>query len=131
MKVKLAFSNILMRGFKTPQICCSCAKNTPSNQDELLCLNKEGRTLYTNKFKFPYCYSCYEKIRKTKIFKDRVRSVQVSNVQTAKYGSFLRKKTLRYIEVNFKNDRYGELFKQANQDGLFDKVLAELQTKER
>ena len=129
MKVKLAFGNILMRGFKTPNICCSCAKNPLSNHDELLCLNKEGRMLYTNKFKFPYCYSCYEKLKKT-LFKDRVRSVQVSNVKKAKYGSFLRKKTLRYIEFDFKNDPYAELFQQANQNGLFDKVLAELQAKE-
>ena len=125
MKVKIAF-NVKRLGFKTPRICCSCANNIGSKFDEILCLKQERSQLYTWKFKFPYCPSCYEKIRKTKIFKDRVRSVNVTNVQKQKYGKFLRKKTLPYIEFTFKNDRYAELFKKANQDILFDTVLNEL-----
>ena len=54
-------------------------------------------------------------------------AVEASTVQKKKYGKLFRKKELPYIEFEFQNNRYGELFKEANSNILFEKVLAELE----
>lgn len=82
-------------------------------------------------FKFPYCMSFLEDLKRRKIFKGKARAVNVSNVMTQKYGRFLRKKSLPYLIFEFKNDKYGELFKEANKEILFEKVLSELKAKEK
>jgi len=53
--------------------------------------------------------------------------VATSIVQKMKYGKMFRKKELPFIEFEFQNEQYGELFKQANSDILFEKVLVELE----
>ncbi|MFQ6080873.1 MAG: hypothetical protein ACE5OW_04300 [Candidatus Bathyarchaeia archaeon] len=131
MKVKLAF---YPSRFRVPQVCSRCAENPPQGYDEIKVMeftDWSGKRWNTWAFKFPYCYSCFEDLKQRKIFKGKVRAVDVSNVMTKKYGKFLRKKKLPYVIFEFKNDKFGELFKQANQDILFDRVLSELEAKEK
>ncbi len=130
MKVNVAMY-FLRRSIVAPQVCCNCLSTSVANHDKLLCLERERSFLHTYTFSFPYCYSCYEDIMKRKIFRDKARAVAVSNVLTKKYGSLLRKETLRYVEFSFKNDGYGQLFKEANKELLLENVLTELQTKKQ
>lgn len=60
---------------------------------------------------------------KKRIFKGKTRAVEVSNVMVQKYSRFLRKRSLPYLIFEFKNNRCGELFKKANEEILFEKVL--------
>jgi len=89
-----------------------------------------GKRWNTWVLKFPYCSSCLKDLKRRKIFKGKARAVDVSNVMTKKYGKFLRAKKLSYIIFDFKNEKFGELFKQINRDILFDKVFSELKAKE-
>jgi hypothetical protein len=126
MKMNVAFY-FIRKTIVAPQVCCRCLNSSVTNHDELLCLEQKGHFLQSYKFKFPYCHSCYENIRKKRLFKGKARAVDVSNVMTKKYGKILRKQTLSYVEFNFKNDQYGQLFKEANRELLLENVLAELQ----
>ena len=49
---------------------------------------------------------------------------------SVRYGRFFRKK-LEYVIFDFKNEKFGEIFKQVNRDILFDKVLSELKAKKK
>jgi hypothetical protein len=53
--------------------------------------------------------------------------VEANFVQSKKYGKLFRKKEAKYLEFTFKNDRYGEMFKEINKELLFDKHFAGLQ----
>lgn len=53
----------------------------------------------------------------------------MSNVIMEKYGKFFRAKKLSYVIFDFKNNKFGELFKQANREILFGRVLSELEAK--
>jgi hypothetical protein len=48
-------------------------------------------------------------------------------VLTKKYGKFLRKEEVNYVEFDFKNDQYGQLFKEANKELLLETYLAKVQ----
>ncbi len=128
MRVEVAF-HFIRQSIVVPQVCCSCLSTSVANHDEILCLEHERSFLHTYKFSFPYCYRCYENIAKIVLFKDKARAVAVSNVMTTKYGTFLHKQTLRYVEFSFQNIGYGQLFKEANRGLLLENVLAELQPK--
>jgi len=131
MKAKIAFHK---KNFLVPRICCRCARNPPYGYDEIKAMeftDFSGKRWNTWTFKFPYCMSCLEDLKRRKIFKGKARAVNVSNVMTQKYGRFLRKKSLPYLIFEFKNDKYGELFKEANKEILFEKVLSELKAKEK
>jgi hypothetical protein len=134
MKVKIALF-FLRKSLLVPQVCCRCASNPPYGYDQIDALVMGGTWggKYKGKwtFKFPYCASCFEDLKRRKIFKGKARAVDVSNVMTKKYGKFLRKKSLGYVIFEFKNDRYGEVFKQANKELLLEKVLSELGAKEK
>jgi len=75
--------------------------------------------------------SCAGEERKSKgmmgMLRGKKPAVATSIVQKMKYGKMFRKKELPFIEFEFQNERYGELFKQANSDILFEKVLVELE----
>ena len=121
MKVKVAFYPAL---FKMPQVCSKCAQNPPSGYDEEKVMEYtdwSGKRWRTWTLRFPYCQSCLEKLRK-KIFKGKAKSVEVSNVETKKVGGFLKKKKIPYLTFDFKNDKYGQLFEEANRDILLDRV---------
>jgi len=47
-------------------------------------------------------------------------------VQTKKYGKLFKRKELEFVELNFVNNKYAQLFIEANKDILLDNVLAEL-----
>lgn len=128
MKVKLAF---YPTRFRIPQVCSKCAKNSPSGYDEVKVIENtdwSGKRWRTWTLKFPYCYSCLENLKKKRLFKGKAKAVDVSVVETKKFGGFLKKKKLQYVTIEFKNDRYGQLFKQTNKDILFDKVFSELKS---
>jgi hypothetical protein len=131
LKVKLAFYPFR---FRTPQICCKCAENPPHGYDEVKVTEFTDWTTKrwnTWTLRFPYCASCLTDIKKRRIFKGKAKAVNVSIVMTKKYGKFLRAKRLQYVIFEFKNEKYGELFRQANRDILYEKVLAELEAKEK
>jgi hypothetical protein len=48
-------------------------------------------------------------------------------VLTKKYGKFLRKEGVNYVEFDFKNAQYGQLFKEANKEILLETYLAKVQ----
>ena len=52
--------------------------------------------------------------------------VEDAMVQTRKYGKLFRRKELDFVELNFVNNEYAQLFIEANRNILLDKVLAEL-----
>ena len=53
--------------------------------------------------------------------------VEANFVRSKKYGKLFRKKEAKYLEFTFKNNSYGMLFKEANENLLFDKYFAGLQ----
>ena len=79
--------------------------------------------------------SCAGEERKSKgmmgMLRGKKPAVATSIVQKMKYGKMFRKKELPFIEFEFQNEQYGELFKQANSDILFEKVLVELEEGEK
>ena len=126
MKVKLAF---YPSQFRIPQICSKCAKKPLYGYDEVKVIEHtdwSGKKWITWTLKFPYCNSCLENLKKKRLFKGKAKAVEGSVVETKKFGGFLKKKKLKYVTLEFKNDRYGQLFKQSNKDILFDKVFSEL-----
>jgi len=128
LRVEVAF-HFIRQSIVAPQVCCSCLSASVASHDEILCLEREHPFLRTYRFSFPYCYRCYENIARAMLFKDRARAVAVSNVKKKGYGGLLGRKTLKYVEFSFKNDGYGQLFKEANRALLLENVLAELQPK--
>ena len=130
MKVKLAFYPHL---FRVPQVCCRCGENSPHGYDEVKITeftDWTGKRWRTWTLKFPYCASCLSDLKGRRFFKGKARAVDASIIMTKKYGKLLRAKKLQYVIFDFKNDKYGELFKQANPDLLFDKILSDLKEKE-
>lgn len=126
MKVNLAF---YPTRFKMPHVCSKCAANPPSGYDEEKVMeftDWTGKRWRTWTLRFPYCQSCLETLRKKKLFKGKAKSVEVSNVDTKKYGGFLKKKKIPYLIFDFKNEKYGRLFEEANRDILLDKVISQL-----
>jgi len=116
-----------------PQICCRCAENPPQGYDEIKVIQNldwTGKRWNTWVFRFPYCASCFRDLKKRRIFKGKARAASVSNVMSVRYGRFLRKK-LEYVIFDFKNEKFGALFKQVNKDFLFDKVFSELKSKKK
>jgi hypothetical protein len=125
MKVSLAF---YPTRFKMPSVCSMCAQNPPSGYDEEKVMEYtdwSGKRWNTWTLRFPYCQSCLESLRKKKLFKGKAKSVEVSNVETKKVGGFLKKKKIPYLTFDFKNDKYGQLFKEANRDILLDQVISQ------
>jgi hypothetical protein len=128
MKVNVAL--YFFRGsIVAPQVCCSCLSTSVAGHDEILCLDLEHPYMHSYRFRFPYCYRCYEDIARSRLFKDRARAVAVSNMKKKGYGSLLGRKTLKYVEFSFKNNGYGQLFREANRGLLLENVLTELQIK--
>ena len=127
MKVVLAFYPIR---FKMPQLCSKCAMNPPSGYDEEKVMeftDWSGKRWRTWSLKFPYCQSCLETLKKKKLFKGKAKSIEVSStVEMKKYGGFLKKKKIPYITLNFKNQKYGRLFEEANKNILLDQVISQL-----
>lgn len=132
MKVTLTFVPSLWR---IPQVCCSCGHNNPPLQqvsvDPIEYTDRRGKSWRTWKVNFPYCTNCLTESRKgTGLFSALMREhapVEANFVQSKKYGKLFRKKEAKYLEFTFKNDRYGEMFKEINRELLFDKHFAELQ----
>ena len=131
MKVILAFNP---HNFRVPPVCCRCGENPPQGYDEIKVMeftDWSGKRWNTWTLKFPYCASCLSDLKGRRLFKGKARAVDVSNVMTKKYGKLLMKKKLSYVIFDFKNERYGELFKETNKDLLFEKVLSEMEAKEK
>lgn len=136
MKVSLAFIPNL---WHVPQICCNCGQNNPPLQqvpiETIEYTDWSGKRWRTWKFNFPYCLSCLSESRKGTSLISALRgqhaSVEANFVQSKKYGRLLRKKEAKFLDFTFKNDQYGELFREANKDLLFDKYFAELQAQEK
>ena len=132
MKVKLAFYPHRLR---VPQVCSRCASPNPPFQyvkeETTENLDWTGKRWRKWSFNFPCCMSCAGDEKKSKgmmgLLRGKKPAVATSIVQKKKYGKMFRKKELPFIEFEFQNEQYGELFKQANSDILFDKVLVELE----
>jgi hypothetical protein len=132
LKVTLAFLPNLWR---IPQVCVSCGQQSPALQqipiETIEYTDWSGKRWRNWKFNFPYCSNCSPLSKKgTSLFsalKGEHAPVEANFVQSKKYGKMFRKKEAKYLEFTFKNDRYGTLFKEANEDLLFDKYLAKLQ----
>ena len=124
MKVMLAF---YPTRFKMPNVCSKCATNLPSGYNEekvMEFLDWSGKRWRTWTLKLPYCQSCLETLGKRKLFKGKARSVEVSNVAMKKYGGLLKKKKMPYLVFDFKNEKYGRLFEEANSAILLNNVLS-------
>ena len=132
MKVTLTFVPSLWR---IPQVCCSCGQHNPPLQqvpiESIEYTDRSGKSWRTWKVNFPYCTNCLTESKKgTSLFSALMREhapVEANFVQSKKYGKLFRKKEAKYLEFTFKNDRYGELFKEINKELLFDKHFAGLQ----
>ena len=132
MKVTLAF---LPHQWRIPQVCCNCGQNKTHLQqvaiETIEHTDWTGKRWRNWKFNFPYCTNCLSESKKgTSLFsalKKEHAPVEADLVQSKKYGKLFRKKEAKYLEFTFKNDRYGELFQEANKDLLFDKYFAGLQ----
>lgn len=132
MKVTLAFIPNLWR---IPQVCCNCGqKNLALQQipiETIEYTDWSGKRWRTWKFNFPYCTNCSPQSRKgTSMFsalKGEHAPVEANFVRSKKYGKLFRKKEAKYLEFTFKNNSYGKLFKEANENLLFDKYFAGLQ----
>lgn len=114
-------------------VCVNCERNVPpfkmiATEVKGARLDKVWRRVhYLN---FPYCKACVDDLVKGRLklkgsFFRKKMPVEASPVMVYYYGKFLRKKKLEYIDFEFTNERYGRLFTEANQDLLFEKVLAE------
>jgi hypothetical protein len=111
-----------------PQVCSKCAENPPMGYDAeevMEYTDWSGKRWRTWTLKFPYCQSCLATLRTKKLFKGKAKSVKVSNVETKKYGGFLKKKKIAYVTFDFSNTKYGRLFEEANKDIQLDEVLAD------
>jgi hypothetical protein len=132
MKVTLAF---LPHLWNIPRVCCNCGQNNPPIQqvaiETIEYTDQTGKRWRNWKFNFPYCTNCLSESKKGTNFISALRRqhapVEANFVQSKKYGKLFRKKEAKYLEFTFKNDQYGELFKQANKDVLFDNYFAGLQ----
>ncbi|UCC57783.1 MAG: hypothetical protein JSW14_05260 [Candidatus Bathyarchaeum sp.] len=115
-----------------PNACCKCSQLFPSELIEVRVADfmpplgiHQGEWI----FRFPYCSTCARELKRGgSFFKGRLEAVSIHRnwVRTKKIGSFLRKKKIKYIPFKFTNERYGQLFKEANNEMLLEKVLAEL-----
>ena len=131
MKVTLAFLPNLWR---IPQVCCNCGqKNHALHQipiETIEYTDWSGKRWTTWNFNFPYCNNCLpQSMRGTGLFsvlKGEHAPVEANFVRSKKYGKLFRKKETKYLEFTLKNDRYGNLFKEANENLLFDKYFAKL-----
>ena len=128
MKVKIAWYPWKIR---IPQVCTRCgARNVPLQNipTEVLKVNRISKTTYqhiTSNINFPYCKEC---ARRQPKFLRSIRKFGVDDamIQTKKYGKIFRRKELEFVELNFVNSEYAQLFIEANKDILLDNVLAEL-----
>lgn len=117
--------------FRIPQVCTKCgARNVPLQNipTEVLKVNRISKTTYqniTSNINFPYCNEC---ARRQPKFLRSIRKFGVDDamVQTKKYGKLFKRKELEFVELNFVNNKYAQLFIEANKDILLDNVLAEL-----
>jgi hypothetical protein len=130
LKITLAFFPHLWR---IPQVCCGCGReNVPLHQIPLDAIEylDSGRRYKTWYFNFPYCNNCSPQSKKgTSLFsalKGEHAPVEANFVLSKKYGKLFRKKKAQYLEFTFKNDSYGKLFKEANENFLFDKYFEKL-----
>ena len=128
MKVKIAWYPLKIQ---IPQVCAKCgARNVPLQNipTEILKVNRISKTTYqhiTSNINFPYCTECAK--RQPKLLRSiRKFGVDDAMVQTKKYGKLFRRKELDFVELNFINSEYAQLFIEANKDILLDNVLAEL-----
>lgn len=128
-KVKIGF---LTRDLSIPQVCCRCCSPLVAGTDIIFnwqYLSWNAKRIVTWSFSFPYCKECLAKIKKRRLFKGKDRAVGVSEIKVVGYGSLLRRKKLPYATFKFKNDKYGELFREANKDRLFEEVRKEVAKK--
>jgi hypothetical protein len=58
------------------------------------------------------------------VFRGKAKAVKVSNVETKKYGGFLKKKRIAFVTFDFANKDYGRLFAETNKDVLLENVIA-------
>ena len=128
MKVKIAWYPWKIQ---IPQVCAKCvARNVPLQNisTEILKVNRISKTTYqhvTSNINFPYCVECAK--RQPKLLKSiRKFGVDDAMVQTKKYGKLFRRKELDFVELNFVNSEYAQLFIEDNRDILLDNVLAGL-----
>ena len=124
MKLEVVFH---LKDLKMPPLCCKCGSKSPPFEWDKVEVRwysdwsmKRWSTLL---FRFPYCPSCLREVQKRMIRKWISRGVDVSDVKTRSHGKFLRKEKVPYIEIDFKNNEFGELFRQLNQDSLLENVL--------
>jgi len=117
---------------KIPNACCKCSQLYPSELIEVrvsdfmgLAGIQQGEWI----FRFPYCPICAREVKKRSLFKGSAKAVSIHRnwVRTKKIGSFLRKKKIEYIPFKFTNERYGQLFKEANKDILLEKAVSRLE----
>lgn len=130
MRVDVVFDGQPL-SIKVPQVCCMCAKAPPYEYVEVKASDTIGPLVdkwVTLISRFPYCVACSAGLKGKLLFKEKAKGVSVykSWVRTEKIGQFLRKKKIKYIPFEFKNEEYGRLFKEANKERLLEKALAEL-----
>ena len=119
---------------QVPQVCSNCgAENVPLQNipTEVLKVNQISTTTsqhIKSNINFPYCGACAKK--EPGFLKDfRNFGVTASMVQTKKYGKLFKKQKLEFIDLTFVNEKYAQLFIEANKDLLLDNVLANLNKK--
>ena len=131
MIVEAVFNNN-PHSIKIPSACCKCGNlSFPAYWDTVEAGDNPSATRIFNwLFRFPYCQTCAKELKSKLFFKGSAKGVSVHKawVRTKKIGSFLRKKKIRYIPFKFTNERYGQLFRDANKEILLEKAIAMLQT---
>jgi len=131
LKVRLWF---VPNEIKVPtNLCVNCERNVPpfkmvAVEVKGTHLDKVWRRVWY--LSFPWCKACVDDLAKGRLklkgsFFRKKLPVEASPVMIYEYGKFLRTKKLEFIDLEFTNERYGRLFTEANQDLLFEKVLAE------
>ena len=122
MEVKVLWNPMSIR---IPNACARCAQNPPTQTIGTQIRELKSRTSWQDYYlKFPYCQACFQEESKgSGFFRRKTPAVKPTSVELTRVGKLLRKKEIYFVTFEFLNQKYAELFKEANKHILLETTI--------
>jgi hypothetical protein len=127
MEVKILWNPMSIR---IPNTCARCAQNPPTQYIATQIRELKSQTSWQDHYlKFPYCSVCFrEESKNSGLFRRKTPAIKPTSIELKRVGK-LRKKEIYFVTFEFLNQKYAELFKEANKHILLETTINNL-TKE-
>jgi len=122
MEVKVLWNPLSIR---IPNVCVRCAQNPPTKYVGTQIRELKGRAGWQDHYlNFPYCSACFqEECKGSGFFKRKTPAIKPTSIELTRVGKVFRKTEIYFVTFEFLNQKYAELFKEANKHILLETAI--------